>query len=200
MVTDPIKTFTKDGIQTADGTEHKVDTIVYATGFSLMDHVRNLVARVPRIQKQENGAVCNGVSKDQTDDYKNLSDEWGDEPNAYMGITYPGFPNNFYILGPGTGLGVGSIMLNLECQFNYISQCIRYMIGKNVRVMEVKKEVNDEFQRWARETIRNKAFAHASCTSWYRNKRGITWTMWPTQPFFYWWHTLKMDPLDYNRK
>ena len=35
----------------------------------------------------------------------NLKDEWKDAPNAYKGITYPGYPNAFFLLGPGTGLG-----------------------------------------------------------------------------------------------
>ena len=206
LVTDAIETFTQDGIRTQDGTEHKVDTIVYATGFSLSDHVKAFPAKVPIRNRnknnigEENGNISNGIPKQQPENYyKTLEDQWGDEPNAYLGITCPDFPNSFFILGPGTGLGVGSLMLNLECQFSYIAQCIRFMIEKNVRSMAVKKEVNDEFQNWKVETIKNKAFAHSSCTSWYRNKRGVTWTMWPAQPFFYWWYTLKLDPVDFNR-
>ena len=206
MVTDPIESFMEDGIQTQDGTEHKVDTIIYATGFSLSDHMnKTFPANVPLRSEstvgKENGNISNDMTKQQLQKYyKTLEDQWGDEPNAYLGITCPNFPNCFFILGPGTSIGVGSLMLNLECQFSYIAQCIRYMIEKNVRSMEVKKEVNDEYQDWAMEAIKNTAYDHRSCTSWYRSKRGVTWPLWPAQPFFYWWYTLKLDPSDFNRK
>ena len=205
LVTDPIETFTADGIRTQDGTEHKVDTIVYATGFAMVDHYKAFPAKVP-IRNQNNigkeiGDISNGIPKQPPENYyKTLDDQWGDVPNTYLGVTCPGFPNSFFLSGPGTGIAAGSLMLVLECQFSYITQCIRYMIEKNVRSMAVKKEVNDQFQNWKEETIKNKAFAHSSCTSWYRNKRGVSWFLWPAQPFFYWWYTLKLDPSDFNRK
>ena len=53
LVTDPIETFTEDGIRTQDGTEHKVDTIIYATGFSLSDHMNKAFSANVPIRKEK---------------------------------------------------------------------------------------------------------------------------------------------------
>ncbi len=208
LVTDPIDRFAESGIQTQDGTELKVDSIIYATGFNIQAHGATRAVLAPRdgVSNEDstpgkNSAVSNGVAKENVSDgFKDLVEEWGDEPNAYLGIVYPGFPNFYFMLGPGTGLGVGSLMLNLECQLSFICQCIRFMIENDVKAMAVKEEVNDEYQDWRRECVKNKAFAHPSCTSWYRNKRGQSFVMWPTQPFFYWWYSLRVNPLEFHIK
>ena len=96
LITESIETFTKEGIQTADGTEHKVESIIYATGFDLLGSLR-LVKLL--------GA-----------DGRDMSDVYGDTPMAYKGCTHPNLPNLFYLLGPGTGLAHNSAIYMIECQ------------------------------------------------------------------------------------
>ena len=221
LVTDPIKSFTEEGIQTNSGEVHKVDTIIYATGFDVL-HKRDIVTTSSMNAANEK-AGCK-ASNNQGQDHRrdgldirpldehseqndinrsnqsarNIRDEWGDTPNAYLGIIYPNFPNLFYILGPGTGLTVGSLMLNLECQFNFTIRCLRGLVENNMKSMAIKQLVNDRYQAWSRQAIKNKAFAHPSCTSWYRNARGVNYVVWPAQPFLYWWHTMGLNLNDYE--
>ena len=56
----------------------------------------------------------------------NLSDIWnGDDPQAYLGISVPDFPNLFIMAGPTTGLGHGgSGMFIAECHAHYIARTI----------------------------------------------------------------------------
>jgi cation diffusion facilitator CzcD-associated flavoprotein CzcO len=62
-----------------------------------------------------------------------------DDPTAYLGITVPNFPNFFLILGPNGVVGHNSATVMIECQANYISDCIAQMIksGRS-KVMNVR--------------------------------------------------------------
>lgn len=84
LVDEGILKITKHGITTEDGAHHHFDTIIFGTGFDSLNSMKGL--KVSR----------NCVS---------LADVWGDCPNAYNGVMYPGFPNFFILLGPNTILG-----------------------------------------------------------------------------------------------
>ena len=66
--------------------------IIYGTGFKTVEAVAEL-----------NVAGRDGVK---------LQDVWRDGVEAYHGITVPGFPNFFLLLGPNTGLGHNSVDLH----------------------------------------------------------------------------------------
>ena len=85
LVTEPITNLTEHAIKT-DKNEYQIDVLVYATGFDVTASIKSL-----------NVIGSDGVS---------ISERWGDKPNAYLGIMYPGYPNLFYLLGPNTGLGM----------------------------------------------------------------------------------------------
>ena len=38
-------------------------------------------------------------------DGRTLADTWNGSPRAHLGVTVPGFPNFFILMGPNTGLG-----------------------------------------------------------------------------------------------
>ena len=84
LVTEPIAAITPHGVRCADGGEHPVDVIVFATGF----HANRFLWPMEIVGRD-------GVT---------LRERWGDEPRAYLGITVPGFPNLFCLYGPGTNL------------------------------------------------------------------------------------------------
>ena len=101
LVTEPIAAITPRGVRCADGTEHAVDVIVFATGF----HANRFLWPMEIVGRD-------GVT---------LRERWGEEPRAYLGITVPGFPNLFCLYGPGTNLAHGgSIIFHSECQVRYV--------------------------------------------------------------------------------
>jgi cation diffusion facilitator CzcD-associated flavoprotein CzcO len=67
----------KDGIETVDGKQHKMDILVCATGFQ--------VAFRPVFK------VVNGEGK-------TLDEDWGSGVNLYMGLSAPRFPNFYTIV------------------------------------------------------------------------------------------------------
>ncbi len=183
LVTEGIDCFEEDGIKTADGRKYKVDAVVYATGYLPAEswHTTNIFGVTP----SENGSKLN------------LKDEWKDTPSAYKGITYPGYPNLFFMLGPGTASAHNSVIFTLECQAAYIVDAVRYSVLNNIRSVEVKKRALDDYQRMVQEYMKNKAYISPRCTSWYRNKKGVNYTIWPSHFTHYWWITRTFDANQY---
>ena len=50
------------------------------------------------------------------------------DPTAYLGMTVPNFPNFFLLLGPNGVVGHNSATFMIECQVNFVSDCIAKMI------------------------------------------------------------------------
>jgi len=174
LVTDPIDRFTEDGILTTSGVEHKVDTIIYATGFDI------LAAAAPyEIQGVQ------GID---------IGQKFGDNPQGYLGITNEYLPNAFFLLGPGTGLGHGSAIYMIECQVEYAIQGIIELINRKAASIRVKEQVDKEYQEWVQKDMKGRVFEdNTRCVSWYRNSKGINYTLWPSSMIKYWQYTRAFD-------
>lgn len=175
LITNPIKEITKNGIKIHSecSSDIELDAIIYATGFDVKSSLRNV-----DIERPKDGAV--------------LRDIWGDNPNAYLGMMYPEFPNFFIILGPTTGLGHNSVVWMIEQQVNYVMKAITETINEDCSTIEVTKEANDEFQLYTRKTTKRRVFS-SGCVSWYQNTEGFTYILWPSSCLMYWWKTLFMN-------
>ncbi len=180
LVTDPIECFTKSGIKTKDGTVLEVDTIILATGFD------------PAASFHTFKAI--GINRE----HGSLQDEWGDTPYAYRTLTYPGYPNMFFLFGPGAGLGHNSVIFMSECAVSYGSDAVRKMVENGIKSMDVKKPLCDGYWDWVQESMKTKVFSLPECTSWYRNSKGVNYTLWPSICVKYWWDTRKVNLTDYN--
>jgi cyclohexanone monooxygenase len=78
----PIDRITPRGIKTSDGVEYELDIIIFATGFDAVDGNYTRLAIEGR----------NGET---------LKEHWSYAgPASYLGLSVPGFPNLFMILGP----------------------------------------------------------------------------------------------------
>ncbi len=104
---------------TKDGSVHKVDIIVLATGFQASRMLQSIEV------KGKGG--------------HDIRELWGeDDPRAYLGITVPGFPNFFVMYGPNTNLGGGgNIIFHGECQANYIVSALRRTFESGHGTIEV---------------------------------------------------------------
>lgn len=69
----PIVEMTPNGIRTADGVEHQLDAIIFATGFEAVEGSYN------RINIRGRGG-------------KTVKDAWGPKPQSYLGMMIPEFP------------------------------------------------------------------------------------------------------------
>jgi len=177
LVTEGIAEVREHSIVTADGKERAVDALIYGTGFRATD----LLTPV-RI-----------LGRDGID----LNDAWRDGFEAYFGITISGYPNLFMLVGPNTGLGHNSIVFMIEAQVNYVMQCLKLLREKGAAAMDLRPEVQAEFNRDLQERMKRTVWA-SGCKSWYLDARGKNTTLWPGFSFKYWMETRKVAAGDYG--
>lgn len=102
------------------------------------------------------------------------------------------------MLGPGSGLGHSSITFIIECQVNYIIDCIRKLSDQpDKKTMDLKAHVLKDFVDYLDLHMKNKVFA-GSCVSWYKSKRGVNWTLWPKDLVTFWISTYACHENEYN--
>lgn len=175
LVTDAIERIVDDGVVTADGQQRSHDIIVQASGFQ----TTQMTARL--------GVVgCDGID---------LADVWADDdPRAHLGITVPGFPNMFVMLGPNTGLGHGgSTVFMSECQARYIMSGIAALLGGDFSAIEVKHDVHDEYNARVDAEHSELIWTHPGMTNWYRNQHGRNTALVPWRLVDYWSMTHDID-------
>ena len=156
------------GVVTASGERYDVDIIVYATGFQANKFLwpMDIIGR--------DGVV--------------LSEQWGDEPKAYLGITVPNFPNLFCMYGPGTNLAHGgSLIFHSECQIRYIAGCIKALVEGEHRSMEPRPEVHDAYYERTQRELEGLVWSHSSIRhSWFKNNEGRIHVLSPWRLVDYW--------------
>ena len=179
LVTAGIREITPKGVVTADGEEHQVDVIVYGTGFQASKFLTPM-----RVTGR--GGL-------------DLHERWGAEARAYLGITIPGFPNLFCLYGPNTNIVVnGSIVYFSECGVRYILECLRLLLERRGRAIEVRKDVHDVFNERVDAENAAMAWGWSDVNTWYKNEKGRITQNWPFTLLEYWQRTLRPDPADYE--
>ena len=143
----PIDKITPDGILLADGSEHKLDIIVFATGY---DGVTGPLLRL-------NIKGRDGVA---------LNEAWKEGPKTYLGLQVPGFPNLFTITGPQSPSVLTNMPVAIEQHAEWIADCIAYMREQGAERIEPEA---DAVQKWG-EHVQESANATLLVTaksSWY---------------------------------
>jgi cation diffusion facilitator CzcD-associated flavoprotein CzcO len=175
VVTDAIKEVRRDAIVTADGTAHKTDMIILATGFTATDFL--VPMRIVGRGGQE------------------LHEAWRDGAQAHLGIAVAGFPNFFMLYGPNTGLAHNSLVFMLECQIRYVIACLK-RLRDGARALEVRADVQARSSAWLRRRMTRTIWVRG-CTSWYLDAAGRNTVSWPSYTFAYRWRTRAPDWNDY---
>ncbi len=147
LVTDGIRRINATGIEAADGTQHDVDAIVYATGFKANDylHPMEIVGR-------------DGMTLGK------LWEEGG--ARAYLGCMMPGFPNLWSIYGPNTNGGL-QVAAYHELTTLYALQCIEKLILEDKNSVEVREEPYWRYNRLVDERNRQKVWSDPRAHNYY---------------------------------
>lgn len=157
LETDPIVRVTKTGVKTASGTLHKVDVLVLATGFKVFENGNMPPFRV--------------TGRDGVD-----LEAWWDEHRfqAYEGVSVPGFPNFFTVLGP-YGYNGSSYFNLIETQTRHILRCLERARSEGATSVEVRREANDRYFHSMLARRGGQIFWQDSCAtanSYYFDKHG----------------------------
>ena len=143
----PIARITSEGIQTADGTVHAFDVIILATGF---DAGTGALTRIDIRGR----------------DGRSLKDDWGRDIRTTMGLQVHGYPNLFTTavsLAPSAALC--NMTTCLQQQVEWIADCIKYLRGKNLNIIEPTRDAEDQWVAHHDETAN--ATLIAKTNSWY---------------------------------
>lgn len=148
-VYDEISHCTANGLVTADGVEHKVDVIICATGF-----------HIP-FQPHFEIIGKNGLK---------MKESWEPDPNCYLGIAGPQFPNYWITMGPRGPWGNGAVIPAMETSCEYFATVITKMQMEGIKCMEPRQDATDELMEHIDAFHVNSVWTQP-CKSWY--KKGI---------------------------
>ena len=177
LVAERIDAVTPGGIRDASGVERPADAIVLATGFASHDFVAPMEVA--------------------GSDGRSLTEEWGEVPRAYLGLTVPGFPNMFLLYGPNTNGGTGSVVNTIECGIGHVLAALREMEARGAGRIEVRREAAAEFDRDLRAALA-KTVWHSGCSNWYVDEKGNDPSQWPWLWRTYRRRTARLEPGAYE--
>jgi cation diffusion facilitator CzcD-associated flavoprotein CzcO len=178
LVTAGIAQVTPDGIRTADGTEHPVDTIIMGTGFRVTD---------PPIARRVHGR-----------DGRSLAEAFTPTMRAYAGTAVPGFPNFFMLLGPNTGLGHTSVVLMIENQLRYVLGALAHRRQHGLAAVEPTPAAERRFVADVDARMRGTVWTTGGCRSWYLDAGGRNSTLWPGFVTAFRLRTARFRPADHH--
>lgn len=146
LETTAIDAITESGVRTTDGTEHPVDVLVLATGFKVFEK-----GNMPAFTVRGSGGA-------------DLEKFWAENRfQAYQGVSVPGFPNFFTILGP-YGYNGSSYFNLIETQTAHIVRCLRNARKTGATRVEVTSEANDRYFRSMLDRRKHQVFFQDSCS------------------------------------
>jgi cation diffusion facilitator CzcD-associated flavoprotein CzcO len=157
VVTAEIEEITPRGVRTADGREHDVDLLIFATGFQAHNYMRPMKLR----------------GRDGLD----IDDAWAKGPRAYRMTAIPGFPNFFTVLGPNSPTGSISLQYSAELTARYIVQWLRRFRDGDLDTVEVTEQATTKFNDDV-ATALGPTVWNTGCNSWYLTDEGNI-DLWP---------------------
>ncbi|OBT75667.1 hypothetical protein VF21_05161 [Pseudogymnoascus sp. 05NY08] len=140
---------TEDALHTSDGQSLEVDTIVCATGFD--------VSHCPHYPI---------IGRNQV----SLAEKWADEPESYLSLACPDFPNYFIFTGPNAVVGHGSLIEGLGWAAEYMIKWMKKIATEDIKSVEPKHDVVDQFIAYSDEVHKTLTWT-GGCRSWYKKGR-----------------------------
>ncbi len=171
VISDTIERIVPDGIVTKDGRQHRLDALICATGFQVAE--ASAPFPIYGLYGQELGKT------------------WKDGAEGYLGVSISGYPNLFTIVGPNSGLGHNSIVFMIEAQARYIQKAIVKMQKAAVKYFDLKKLVQDDYNRELSRRFEGTVWTAGHCVSWYHTPGGKNTTIFPGFSFQLRWRTRK---------
>jgi cation diffusion facilitator CzcD-associated flavoprotein CzcO len=161
LVPRAVASVTRTGVVDVDGVERAVDVLVTATGFQPADYL----ARLDVVGREG----------------RSLKEAWHGEPQAFLGITVPGFPNFFILYGPGTN--GGEIVTMLESQSEYAVRAMKRMQRERVTAIEVRRSADARWDRWLQSKVAGTSWVVSN--NYFKAPTGKVITQWPYGATFY---------------
>ena len=144
-----------DGVEMADHTRHRLDVLVYATGFDPHAYMRPM--RVTGV---------NGIT---------LGELWKDRVFSYGGVALPGFPNMFMLYGPFSPVNNVPVPIGLDHEIGYVMRLVERVRRDHVTI---EPTVTATHRFVARLDAAFPDTVFVGCRNWYSDQTG-TPVLWP---------------------
>jgi cation diffusion facilitator CzcD-associated flavoprotein CzcO len=177
VVTEKIVRITPNGVVTADGIEHQVDTIIFGTGFAVGAGLGKIV---PITGRDGVALAAGGVVE------------------GFLGTTIAGFPNLFVLAGPNTGLGHSSMVFMIESQLNYVLDALRVLDERGAVALDTRRDRQEAYNASLQHRLDGSVWTAGGCASWYLDADGRNRTLWPGYTFDFRRRTRKIRPSDHE--
>jgi cyclohexanone monooxygenase len=141
----PIESIVPEGIHT-HGQTFKLDCIVFATGYDAV------TGSLDRIEIRGRGGEA-------------LKQKWAGGPRTYLGIMTAGFPNLFFITGPGSPSVLTNVVVSIEQHVDWIARCLEHMQVEGIEVAEADLIAEEEWVLHVNEVAAKTLFP--TTKSWY---------------------------------
>jgi cyclohexanone monooxygenase len=141
----PIGKITPKGIAW-EGKEQEFDMMVFATGFDAMT-----------------GALMSIDIRGK--DGITLQEGWAAGPRTFLGLGAAGFPNMFFVAGPGSPSVLAVVVVAIEQHVDWILDCVDYMRIRGFETIEATIEAQDQWVEHVNEVANMTLFPKGN--SWY---------------------------------
>jgi cyclohexanone monooxygenase len=182
LVTEPIDKITGSGVATTDGATRDVDVLILATGFKVAD-----VDSMPTFPVTGAGG-------------RSLAAFWSEHRlQAYEGVSVPGFPNFFSVMGPYGYVG-SSFFALIETSTHHIVRCLKEAATEGATRVEVSQVANDRYFAEMMSKRHRQVFWQDSCgnaNSYYFDKNGDV-PIRPTTTVEAYWRSRRFPLGDYE--
>ena len=182
LVTEPIDKIIPSAVATTDGAEHDADVLILATGFQVFDS-----DTMPTF----------AVTGRDGMPLKKFWDE--NRAQAYEGVSVPGFPNLFSVMGPYGYVG-SSFFALIEAQTRHIVRCLKRARTDDANRVEVTEAANTRYFEEVLSRRHRQVFWQDSCraaNSYYFDKNGDVGLR-PATTFEVYWRSMRFDLDDYQ--
>jgi cation diffusion facilitator CzcD-associated flavoprotein CzcO len=147
LETAPIAEIDGHTVRTAEGDRGPFDVLILATGFKVFEQ-----GNMPPYPVRGAGGL-------------DLEAFWTENRfQAYQGVSVPGFPNMFAILGP-YGYNGASYFTLIENQSRHIVRCLRHARRRGATRVEVTRQANDRYWRQMLGRRHRQVFVQGSCST-----------------------------------
>lgn len=168
LETNPIARVTDGGVEMEDGTLYPIDIIICATGFDVANMMGNL--------------EITGLGG------RRLRDQWGTEDaRAYKGLTVPGYPNYFHMVGPNSAPNhaAGQNLIS-EAQVNYIIECLDWLQAEGRAALHPSEVAYEAWNETVDARMQQMIWSHPRANSYYNNSRHRNYLSWPWRLIDFW--------------
>jgi cation diffusion facilitator CzcD-associated flavoprotein CzcO len=161
LVPHGVAELTATGVRDDSGKEHALDVVVLATGFDAANYLGNYDV----------------YGRDGLE----LHERWHGEPEAFLGMMVPGFPNFFIMYGPNTNSV--PLVSFYEAQAGFAARVIARMARRGRAAVEVREGAFASYNAWLQRRLSKTVWCQAQ--NYFQAPTGKVVSQWPLSATVY---------------